>query len=140
MKRYYICDIYGNGDIDGDGTPQTGPYRPAVADLGVAWVGAIPTGPDGRPLYAWALVLVASNDHAKLRNAAGVDPLPDFPLDGKVSSINTATKNAMLARMTARNINRSFVDNTDGYREVIRGIGRQLEPSFDENKFDIADV
>ena len=88
---------------------------------------------------AWALVLVASRDHAAVRNAPGVDSLPDFPLDGKVSSINTVTKNAMLARLTARKISRTFIDNTDGYREVIRGIGRQLEPDFDENKFDIAD-
>lgn len=139
MKRYYICDIYGNGDIDVPNSPTTGPYRPAVADLGVSWVGAIPTGPDGRPTKTWALVLVASRDHAVVRNAPGVDSLPDFPLDGKVSSINTVTKNAMLARLTARGISRTFIDSTDGYREVIRGIGRQLEPDFDENKFDIAD-
>jgi hypothetical protein len=140
VKRYYLCDIYGDGNIDGENTPTTGPYRPAVADLGVAWVGSIPTGQDGRPLHDWALVLVASNDHAKLRGAKGIDPLPDFPMDGKVSAINQETKVAMKSAMTKRGLPASaIVDGKDGYREVVRTIGQALEPAFDENKFDIAD-
>lgn len=132
-KQYYICDIIGTGD-------ETDPYRPVVADLGVAWTGAIPTGPDGRPTKTWALVLVAAANHAAVRAHKGVNSLPDFPLDGKVSAINVATKAAMAAAFTKRGIPTNIIDGKDGYREVIREIGKRLEPQFDENNFDISDV
>lgn len=131
-KRYYISPIVGDGSIDN-------PYRPKVADHGVAWSGAIPTGPDGKPLKPWALVIVAAKNHAALIADPDIDDLPDFPLDGKVSSVHTATKNAMKAKMEKRGIATGFVDGTDGYREVIRGIGKLLDPTFDENNFDVAE-
>lgn len=138
-KRLYLCDIIGTGD-------EFDPYRPAVADLGVSWVGSIPTHPEGHPDYGkpahtWALVLVAAKDHAAVRQHAGVDPLPDFPLDGKVSAINAATKGQMKAALVRRGLNAdAIVDAKDGFREVVRGIGQALDPVFDENKFDITDV
>lgn len=131
-KRYYISPIIGDGSIDN-------PYRPKVADHGVAWSGAIPTGPDGKPVKPWALVIVAAKNHAPLVADRDLDALPDFPLDGKVSAIQTATKNAMKNKLAARGIATAFIDGTDGYREVIRGVGRMLEPTFDENNFDVAD-
>jgi hypothetical protein len=134
MKRYYICDILGDGSYGN-------PYRPSVADQNVAWVGAIPTNPDtGAPLFTWTLALVASDDHTKLRNKPGIAPLPDFPLDGKVSAINAATVALMKAAVQARGIPASIVDGKDGYREVIRAIGTRLQSDFSEDKFDIADV
>lgn len=134
MKRYYISQIVGDGS-DND------PYRAAVGDnAGIRVVSVIPTGPDGRPTTAWALCLVGAKDHAALRADPRNDMLPDFPLDGKVSAINNATKNAMLTRLRARGIDESFVTNTDGYREVIRGLGRQLDSNFSEDKFDVQDV
>lgn len=138
-KRLYLCDIVGTGD-------EFDPYRPAVADLGVSWVGSIPTHPaghpqHGHPVHTWALVLVAAKDHAALRKLTGVDPLPDFPLDGKVSAINAATKGQMKAALVRRGLNAdSLVDAKDGFREVVRGIGQALDPVFDENKFDVTDV
>lgn len=138
-KRYYLCDIIGTGD-------EFDPYRPAVADLGVNWVGSIPTHPEGHtqhghPVHSWALVLVAAKDHAAVRAHAGVDALPDFPLDGKVSAINAATKGLMKAALTSRGLNAdAIVDEKDGFREVIRGIGQSADPVFDENRFDITDV
>lgn len=138
-KRLYLCDIIGTGD-------EFDPYRPTVADLGVSWVGSIPTHPEGhpdygKPVHTWALVLVAAKDHAAVRARTGVDPLPDFPLDGKVSAINAATKSQMKAALTRRGLNAdAIVDAKDGFRDVVRGIGQALDPVFDENKFDVTDV
>ncbi|MBA3622931.1 MAG: hypothetical protein H0W48_00375 [Methylibium sp.] len=137
MKRYYLCDVIGDGQ-DAEPTATTGPFRPAVADKGVLWAGVIPTGPDGRPLKPWCLVIVDAPNHAPVLADQRVDRLPDFPLDGKVSAVNAATKTAMLNAMTKRGIDTSFVTGADGYRDVIRGIGRSLDAAFDENALDVS--
>lgn len=132
-KRYYMCDIIGDGS-------EFNPFRPAVADHGVAWVGSIPTGEDGRPVHSWALVLVATGNHAQLRGRADMDPLPDFALDGRADAIAAVERAAMKAAMRRRNLDaNAIVDGRDGYRHVIRALGQVADPTFDENKFDIAD-
>lgn len=132
MKRYYISPIVGTGAEDD-------PYRPKVADYGVSWVGVIPSNPDtGRPVYPWCLVLVEAINHAALLADGAIDALPEFPLDGKVSAITRATKTRMSTALSKRGIDTSFIGSADGYRDVIRGIGRSLEASFDENGFDVA--
>ncbi|SOD42355.1 hypothetical protein [Nitrosovibrio sp. Nv4] len=137
-KKYYICDIIGDGQ-DVPPTPTTGPFRPVIADLGVSWVGSIPSDPvTGHPLHTWTLVLVNTDNHAKVIDAKGVDALPDFPLDGKVNAINNVTKSRMNEALVRRGINTDFVSGSDGYRDVIRGIGQKLEAAFDENNFDVA--
>lgn len=139
VKRYYICDIIGDGNGDAMPSPTTGSFRPAIADLGVSWVGSIPSDPvTGHPLHKWALVLVNTDNHARLIATPGVDALPDFPLDGKVNAINNMTRSRMDNALSKRGINSAFISNSDGYRDVIRGLGRTLEPSFDENNFDVA--
>lgn len=132
-KRYYLCDVIGDGTEDN-------PFRPAVADYGVNWSGSIPTGEDGRPTTTWALVIVGAKDHAQLRKDARLDALPDFPLDGKVSAVNTASRNALTAAMSKRGVPTSGLQLADGYRDAIRQIGKSLDPAFDENKFDVADA
>lgn len=130
MKRYYISPIIGDGSIDN-------PYRPKVADHGVAWSGIIQTDVEGKPLHPWALIVVSANNHASLLADKNIDALPDFPLDGKVGSIKTSTKTKMKNVMAARGIATSIAENADGYRDVIRGIGRVLQADFDENSFDV---
>jgi|SRR5687768_844253 len=137
-KRYYICDIIGDGS-DGMMTPTTGPFRPAIADLGVAWVGTIPSDPStGRPLFNWTLVLVNTENHARLMGINGIDSLPDFPLDGKVSAINNVTKTNMINMLNRRGLSTDFVTGSDGYRDIIRELGKKLSAAFDENNFDIS--
>lgn len=132
MKRYYISPIIGTGD-------ETDPFRPKIADYGVPWVGSIPSDPiTGRPVHSWTLVRVNAQNHGAILADQTIDALPDFPLDGKVSAINTATKNAMLSELQARGIDTAFISNADGYRDVIRGIGQKLEPTFSENNFDVS--
>lgn len=128
MKRYYMSAIIGDGSIDN-------PYRPAIADDGVAFAAVVPTGANGIPLNSHALCVVDTVNHGPL--IARHDALPDFPLDGKISALQTATKNAMLTRLAALGLDTASIGNADGFRDVIRGIGVQLgEVGFDENNFD----
>ena len=129
-KRFYLCDIIGDGTEDN-------PFRVAVANLNVAWVATIPSDPvTGRPLFDWAIVRVAAGNHSEIIKIC--DALPDFPMDGKVTGINLSTKAAMKSKVKARmGGNVAWIDNTDGYREVIRTIGKHLSPDFDENNFDV---
>jgi len=132
-KRYYISPIVGTGD-------EFDPFRPKVADYGVSWVGSIPSNLEtGHPLFNWCLVLVNTANHGQLLSDGAIDALPEFPMDGKVGAINTATKNNMIAKMQARGIDTGFINSVDGYRDVIRAIGRSISPAFDENNFDIAE-
>lgn len=131
-KRYYLCDIIGTGD-------ETDPYRPAVADEGVSWVGDIPVDANtGQPLSTWALVLVATNNHAKLRNKPRIDALPDFPLDGRMNAINTAASAALTAALQKRGISIQW-GGTDGYRSIVQAIGKKNAESFNIDNFDVAE-
>lgn len=136
-KRYYLADIIGTGEADVD------EFRTAVADHTrnpanpLKYEGGFPVGETGLPVHSWTLVIVEAPDHTPLLNDPRIDALPDFPLDGKVSSINTVAKNAMLAAMIRRGIDTSSVAGTDGYREVIRLIGVAANATFDENAFGV---
>ena len=130
-KRYYLSDIIGTGD-------DMDPYRPAIADHGVAWVGAIEADPlTGAPLYANTLVLVETDNHAKLRADDRIAALPDFVLDGKMTAINTAARNGMLTALTRRGFSTALINNADGYRDALQQIGRQRSPRFNIDAFDV---
>lgn len=131
-KRIYLSRIIGDGT-------ENNPYRPAVQDHGVNYSGSMLSDPDGKPLHGECLVIVATSNHAKLRNDPNLDPLPDFPMDGKVSSINTATKNAMIVALQKRGFSTSGVSNTDGFRELVQSIGRQRDPAFNIDNFDVSE-
>lgn len=135
-KRYYVSKIIGDGS-------EENPFRPKIAEYPVNWVGSIateedPTSPNyGKPLHTSCFVLVNTVNHALLRNDVDLDNLPDFPLDGKVSSINTATKNAMITALQKRGFDTSEISNTEGYRDTLQTIARQRDPNFNIDNFDV---
>lgn len=129
-KRYYISDIIGDGL-----TPETA-FRAKIQDedlLGSQII--IPTNADGTPKFTWALCIVDAVNHAALTSVVGVDQLPEFPLDGKLSSISQNAKNKLdfaISRVgVAVNTNQST-----GYRDVIDQVGKNLIPSFNVDNFD----
>lgn len=131
-KRYYLCDIIGDGS-------EYNPYRPAVADHGVAWVGVIESNPEtGAPIHADTLVLVETDNHAKLRADSRIDALHDFVLDGKMNAINSAARTAMSAALSRRKFSISSINNADGYRDALQQIGRQRSPQFNIDAFDVS--
>jgi len=133
-KRYYLCNIIGDGSDDN-------PFRPAVADYdtaGVSWSGVFQRDPSGRPIHADCLVIVDTEDHSLLRRDAHLDPMPDFSLDGKMSAINKVVKTAMTNALKRRGFDVSGITNTDGYREALQQIGMQRSGAFDIDKLDVS--
>lgn len=125
-KRYYLCDVIGDGSAES-------PFRPVIADHGVNYVGEIDA------YKTKAFVLVNAVNHTSLINIAGVDALPNFPLDAKINAMQSQAKNGLINAMDRRGFATGLISSADGYRDVIRGIGRELNPNFDENNFDVAE-
>jgi hypothetical protein len=141
-KRYYIVPLAFDDEYGwhADLPRETREVAPGVfRDVLPPHVAVIPSNPDGSPKFTWALVLVNVANHLPILARADIDALPDFPKDAKVGAMHQATKLAMRARLVARQINPDTLDNADGYREVLRGIGRKLDGAFHEDNFDIAD-
>ncbi|HBA72214.1 MAG TPA: hypothetical protein DCZ63_08520 [Geobacter sp.] len=135
MKRYYLAEIE-----EYEWEPGAIGYRcRASAYPGLLFDGGeILTDPvTGKPTNRFALVLVKAKDHALLINDPKMNPLPMVDLDVKMSSVHTPTKNALIATLKRLGLATEFISNTDGYREVIRALGRVNNPDFDENKFDV---
>jgi hypothetical protein len=133
MKRYYIAKIIGDGT-------ETNPYRSAIhkyQDLQYE-SGEIPSDPvTGAPLVGYVLAVVHGKDHSRIAADPDIDALPDFPLDGKMSSLHTVTKNKFINALKKHGIDTSSIGSVDGYREAIRLVGKSINPSFDENNFDL---
>ena len=129
MKRYYISPIVGAGT-------EADPFRPKVADYGVSWAGVIKSDQStGRPRLPWCLVVVEADSHAAILADADIQALPALPLDGKVAALGAAVRNRLASDLQSRGIDPAALTSADGYRDVIRGIGRVLEANFDENRF-----
>jgi len=139
MKRYYVCDIIGDGQ-----SPETA-YRPAIADIVDpqthlrAFEISVESkvNPDGTPALPWCLVIAAGQNHALADGVQGIDGLPDYPLDVRLSAMHTPTKLAAFARLSARGVDTTSLSNADGYRDVVRTLGRLHNSIFDEDAFDV---
>lgn len=133
MKRYYLCDLIGDGSMGN-------PFRPSVADEGVNHVTVFPPQDmrTGQYQGTRCLVLIDTVNHARLMRDPRNRVLPEFPLDGKLNAMRTDTNNAMNAMLQAQGFLVNW-QSSAGYREVIRGIGRQLDPAFHEDAFDVSE-
>lgn len=124
-KRYYVCDVLGDGTEDNA-------WRTAVSEHGVNHSATFEERAGGR-----ALVVVNAVDHTPLLDDPRIDPLPEFPLDAKLNAMRQDTLNRMNGRLMARGFATGWA-NSDGFREVVRGIGLQINPNFHENNFDVS--
>lgn len=139
MKRYYLSNVIGDGNIDALPSETEGPHRPAVDLYGVSWVSIMSASDTetGAPLLPWCLVLVNADDHLPLMADSRMHVLPDVSLALKVSAINAATRTDLLAALAARGLPSSIVTGAELYCDVIRGIGQVLDAAFNESTFDI---
>lgn len=126
MKRYYLCPIMGDGT-------EGAPY---AADL-PAGTNASVVMPDDPQPGGWALALVAAADHRGLLRDAKLDALPEFPLDAKLNAMQSTARSALDAALQRRA--GITVNGADGYRDLIRQVGRKLDPNFHENAFDVSE-
>ena len=130
-KRYYISPIVG------DGTEEN-PYRAKISDHGEPWVGVIPTDPvTGVPVNTWALVRVSAVNHTDILKDLSVDALPDVSLDLKTSAIGNKERGGAQDTLTKHGISSVTIGQADSYREFVDGIGRELDPTFTTNNFDV---
>jgi len=138
MKRWVLSKIVS------DPEPGLGNvYRMAIQrypDLDFAF-GEIPVDPDtGIPTKLYGFALIASKNMARFAGDPNIDVLPDFPLDGKISAMHGPTKAAMLENFVRYGIPTGIVNNADGFRDVVRGIGRTINASFVEDAFDVSEA
>jgi hypothetical protein len=126
-KRYYISKAE---IIDGDDGREV---RLKASQYGRVLAANVPLAQDGSLIDSWALCVVEADDHVGLVKDPDIIVLPVYALDAKVSAMHTATRTALVNRLKARGIPTDFIGNADGFREVIRTIGRLHNPGFDED-------
>lgn len=132
MKRYYLSTLIGTG-------AESDPYRPAVDRPGVSYSAIYPPQDPATGQYrgTWCLVIVEAANHLPLVADRRNDPCPDFPVDGRMTALAQARRDALRATLARRGIDVGNIDGYDGYRNVIRAIGRTLDPNFHEDNFDV---
>ncbi|MGB0971911.1 MAG: hypothetical protein ACPGVG_13265 [Mycobacterium sp.] len=144
-KQYYVCDI-----IPGPGTTPENGNRPAIADVidpaqgGMAGfnysVQMPPDDADGNPTKDWCLVIVSGRNHALLRNVPGVDRMFAPELDRiRLDAIKTSDKNRAMGALNGRGINTGRFRNDDAVVDVMDRVGKDLEPTFDVEAFDVSE-
>lgn len=127
-KRYYLCEL--DITVDEDGTI----YRdPCILKYGGDCAAVGPMDPQ----INYTLVLFEAKNHGQVVSDPRIRPLPEFPLDGRVNALSTAAQNALNNALSRFQVPIS-VSQADGYRQVVRNIGRYLDPTFDENNFDLS--
>lgn len=126
-RRYYISKVE---LFDGSDGLEVGV---AARRFGTVVAQNIGLDANGQPTSTWALCVLDSDAHSAAIADNDCIPLPQFGLDAKVSAMHTPTKQSMLTRMQAFGIDTAFVSNSDGFRDVIRGLGRAHNAAFDEN-------
>jgi hypothetical protein len=137
-KRFYISPVIGTGAWDD-------PFRAAVADevqkqANGGVVAVIPTNPTtGRPLFTFALCIVAVSNHAALDAVVNADRFPDITLDSKISVLTTAQRNALLNFASRRGISTTGLTINSTFRDVVERIGKHLNIHFNALNFDVAE-
>ncbi len=128
-KRFYIATILGDGNADLDQsewTPTTGELRPAVRDHNV------PFGSVSALDVPWALVLVEAADHSALLADPYCYALPDVPMDVTVDAIDPNKVDALQSKLMTLGVATSVITGATSFRDIVRGIGQFLVPSFSD--------
>lgn len=130
-KRYYLSAIVGTG-TDGDA------LRSAVSDYGVSSsVEYPPQDPNtGKYTRNECLVIVEAPSHVDMLKDVRMFGMPDFPLDGKLSAMRSQTLTAFNTAAASRGYSITW-GSADAYRDVVRSLGKQLNPNFSEDNFDV---
>ena len=139
-KRYTISPVVGNGT-------EANPYRALVSDVSLTISSAvIPSKPDGTPKYGFALCIVSTSNLAGVLAVLNSFTFPDYSLDAQMSGMESDTRNAMVQSVQAYNLDGQGLHfdatNADGdsYRELLTRLGRQLDPVFNLDHFDVPEI
>lgn len=131
MRRYYISPIVGDGS-------DLNPFRPKVANYGVAWVACIASGLNGGPKHNWALVLVNAIDHTPLIDDPDIRAIPQAALDNTLATLSTQQRQFLRSIIDGLGLDTSQITAQTTLRQVLRYLGRTLDANFSESRFDVA--
>lgn len=124
-QRFYISPVIG------DGLSHETSYRSKPANYGVNHVSLIKSG------LPWCLSLVDAPDpeHDRLGTDPSLVALPDLNLDTALGAQQIVDR--IKTALTARGIDASGITTATLMREIVRRIGRKLEPIFDESRLGV---
>lgn len=88
----------------------------------------------GNLIDDWGLCILETENLGQAMSDPDIVVLPQYALDAKVSAMHTPTKTAMVNALKRRGIPTDWIGNADGFREVIRTLGKMQNPGFDENQ------
>lgn len=147
--RYYLCQIYGNGDPDVAHTPTTGPYRPAISDVIDPATGlraferkfSIGVDPQtGQPLTPWVLVAARSDKHRLLDGHADIVHVADAGVkDVQIGAIDIPKRVDTLAMLSARGVDLSGFDNSASHRQIMDKVVADADPAMTLDDIDFPD-
>lgn len=135
-SRYYLAPLAQN---------SKGQWRPSLLDS-AAWasevspeIDVMTSGfTDGQPHIPWCFCAVDAQNHQALSEVVGIDLLPDYPLDGRMSAMPQATRASLDASLEARSVDTSGVTGGDAYRDLLGAIATHLgNTGFDADAFTV---
>lgn len=97
----------------------------------------IPTGPDGNPLFTWALVVVPdTQDQTAILADPLIDHLPITSLDQTIGSMTPQQRKTFQDLGTKYSVPAvSGLNNQSTCRDALIAFGRALSPTFDPSVF-----
>ena len=125
MKRWFIARMV---EVDGEIMPKVATY-PNVNHR--TW------SKDG---FAFGLGQLATNNLTQFSGDADIRLIPDAALDNALSTIPTATRQAMSAALTDAGFNVSAVKNTRSVRQLLKHLKAQLQTDDDVETGDVRDI
>lgn len=125
MKRWFIARMV---EVDGEIMPKVATY-PNVNHR--TW------SKDG---FAFGMGQLATNNLSKFSGDTDIRLIPDAALDNALSTIPTATRQAMSAALTAAGFNVSAVKNTWSVRQLLKHLKAQLQTDDDVETGDVRDI
>lgn len=128
VQRWYLSNVTGTGTL-------TDQVRPVAHDLaralGTAGIGCASVLLNTRAL---CLIEAPAAAHTTISGDARVDILPNIALTALWSTVSAGTRNNVLNRLTARGFSTTGIVTTLTFGQILRLLGRQLEPAFDETR------
>lgn len=125
MKRWFIARMV---EVDGEIMPKVATY-PNVNHR--TW------SKDG---FAFGLGQLATNNLTQFSGDADIRLIPDAALDNTLSTIKTATRQAMSAALTDAGFNVSAVKNQWSVRQLLKHLKAQLQADDDVETGDVRDI
>lgn len=142
-KRYFISRVIGTGTNNDD-------YRAEVSDAGnLNAASLIPSVSqfDGTPKYRFALSIISTPNLPAALIISNSYCFPDYPLDARMDGMNADARQSIEQTVAAYDwdgngyhVSTAFITDSMAYRDVITGIAQQIEPAFQINNFDVAEV